>query len=222
MGRRSRSHKGLPARAFLKTYIWTACAARRKAGPRLGCTGRNGAGNAATSGAGRRFFKAWTWLVDGMAALGTILIGVLMLVICADVVARNLMGSSLPLVSELGALLLVMIVYLQLATTLRHDRMPRSDFLLIALERNSPLRRRIIRSLFDVVTALSLGVIAWSTLGILGKGPVFRRVHRGHGCSNAADLCSGGNSGGDDGGLRAGAVAGGDGSGRAHSGEHAV
>jgi len=129
----------------------------------------NGAGNAAPSGAGRRFFKAWTWLVDGMAALGTILIGVLMLVICADVVARNLMGSSLPLVSELGALLLVMIVYLQLATTLRHDRMPRSDFLLIALERNSPLRGRIIRSLFDIVTALSLGVIAWSTLGILGK-----------------------------------------------------
>lgn len=129
----------------------------------------SGSNQQATSGAERGLLKVWVWLVDGMAALGTILIGVLMVVICADVVARNLMGSSLPLISELGALLLVMIVYLQLATTLRHDRMPRSDFLLIALERNSPLRGRVIRGIFDIVTALSLAVIAWSTLGILGK-----------------------------------------------------
>lgn len=108
-------------------------------------------------------------LVDGFAAVGTVMIGVLMVVICADVIARNLMGSSLPLISEFGALLLVMIVYLQLATTLRHDRMPRSDFLLIALERASPGPSRFLRALFDLVTAIALGVIAWSTLGIFGR-----------------------------------------------------
>lgn len=108
-------------------------------------------------------------LVDGFAAVGTVMIGVLMVVICADVIARNLMGSSLPLISEFGALLLVMIVYLQLATTLRHDRMPRSDFLLIALERASPGPARFLRALFDLVTAIALGVIAWSTLGIFGR-----------------------------------------------------
>ena len=59
--------------------------------------------------------------VEGLAALGTILIGFLMLIICADIVARNLMGSSLPLITELGALTLVMIVYLQLAATVRAD-----------------------------------------------------------------------------------------------------
>lgn len=123
----------------------------------------------APSAARRGVLHGWSFLVDGMAALGTVLIGVLMAVICADVVARNLMGASLPLVSEFGALLLVMIVYLQLATTLRHDRMPRSDFLLIALDKALPLPGRIIRGVFDLITALSLGVIAWSTLGILSK-----------------------------------------------------
>ncbi len=117
----------------------------------------------------RGAIRGWNMLVDGMAAFGTVLIGVLMAVICADVIARNLMGASLPLVSEFGALLLVMIVYLQLATTLRHDRMPRSDFLLIALERVTPMPARIIRGLFDLVTAVALGVIAWATLGILTK-----------------------------------------------------
>lgn len=121
------------------------------------------------SAARRGVLYGWGLLVDGMAALGTVLIGVLMGLICADVVARNLMGASLPLVSEFGALILVMIVYLQLATTLRHDRMPRSDFLLIALDKALPLPARLIRGAFDLVTALALGVIAWSTLGILGK-----------------------------------------------------
>lgn len=71
--------------------------------------------------------RLWRWAVDGLAALGTLLIGVLMLLICADILARNLMGSSLPLISELGALTLVMIVYLQLAATVRADRLPRTE-----------------------------------------------------------------------------------------------
>nr|WP_272210295.1 TRAP transporter small permease subunit [Marinicella sp. W31]MDC2876163.1 TRAP transporter small permease subunit [Marinicella sp. W31] len=55
------------------------------------------------------------------------LILVLMLVISADIFMRNLLGASLPLVSELGALLLVMIVSLQLATTIRADRLARTE-----------------------------------------------------------------------------------------------
>ena len=39
-----------------------------------------------------RLARLWRWLVDGLAALGTMLIGVLMLIICADIVARNLPG----------------------------------------------------------------------------------------------------------------------------------
>lgn len=129
----------------------------------------NDSSNLTPPASGRGALRSWALLVDGMAAMGTILIGVLMLIICADVVARNLLGASLPLISEFGALILVMIVYLQLAATLRHDRMPRSDFLLMAVEKMFPLPARIIRAIFDLVTALSLGVIAWATLGILTK-----------------------------------------------------
>ncbi len=72
--------------------------------------------------------RIWHVFVDGLAALGTALILVLMTIICADIVVRNGMGSSLPLISELGALLLVMIVALQLATTIRADRLARTEF----------------------------------------------------------------------------------------------
>lgn len=97
------------------------------------------------------------------------MIGVLMLIICADVVARNLLGSSLPLVSELGALMLVMIVYLQLAATVRADRLARTEIFYSAFRASRPRAGAILSALFDAVGAAVVGGIAWSTLGILGK-----------------------------------------------------
>jgi hypothetical protein len=45
----------------------------------------------------------WNGFVDGSARhWAPILIGVLMLIICADVAVRNIMGGSLPLISEAG------------------------------------------------------------------------------------------------------------------------
>ncbi len=120
--------------------------------------------------AGRRApVRAWAWLVDGLAALGTVMIGVLMLIICADVVARNLMGSSLPLVSELGALMLVMIVYLQLAATVRADRLARTEIFLTGFRRAWPRTGAVLSALFDMAGAAAVGGIAWATVGILGK-----------------------------------------------------
>ena len=113
--------------------------------------------------------RAWVWLVDGLAALGTVMIGVLMLIICADVVARNLMGSSLPLVSELGALVLVMIVYLQLAATVRADRLARTEIFYTAFRTARPRAGAVLSALFDAVGAAVVGGIAWSTVGILGR-----------------------------------------------------
>ena len=110
--------------------------------------------------------RVWGWLVDGLAALGTVMIGVLMLIICADVVARNLLGSSLPLVSELGALVLVMIVYLQLAATVRADRLARTEVFFTAFRMNWPRAGAVLAALFDAVGAAVVGGIAWSTVGI--------------------------------------------------------
>lgn len=118
---------------------------------------------------GRYLVKFWKWIVEGLAVLGTLLIGVLMVIICADIVFRNLFGSSLPLVSELGALLLVMIVYLQLAATIRADRLARTEIFLPVMQSKFPKIGNWIAALFDLVGAALIGLIAWSTINILEK-----------------------------------------------------
>jgi len=116
-----------------------------------------------------RVHGAWNLLVDGLGALGTVLIGVLMLLICADVVVRNLVGASLPMVSEAGALTLVMIVYLQLATTIRHDRLARADLFYGAFKLRFPRSGAVLGALYDLVACGALGVIAWSTVTIVQR-----------------------------------------------------
>lgn len=111
----------------------------------------------------------WHRVVNGLAAVGTVLIGVLMLIICADIVARNVFGSSLPLISELGALTLVMIVYLQLAATVRADRLAKTEIFFYAFRSKWPRAGALLAAVFDVVGALMIGLIALSTIRILGK-----------------------------------------------------
>ncbi len=113
--------------------------------------------------------RAWARVVEGLAALGTILIGFLMLIICADIVARNLMGSSLPLISELGAMTVVMIVYLQLAATVRADRLARTEIFFASLRDKHPRAGAILAAFFDLGGALLIGVIAWATIRVLSK-----------------------------------------------------
>src|SRR5688500_15271706 len=77
--------------------------------------------------------RAWKLLVDGLAVIATAFIAVLMIVICSDIVARNGMGASLPLVSELGAMIVVLIVALQLPSAVSADRLARVEMLMDAL-----------------------------------------------------------------------------------------
>jgi len=113
--------------------------------------------------------RIWHVIVDGLAALGTALILVLMVIICADIVVRNGLGSSLPLVSELGALLLVMIVALQLATTVRADRLARAEFFYGGFRKSHPKAGSLLSFLFNLVGAGMIGGIAWSSIRILEK-----------------------------------------------------
>jgi TRAP-type C4-dicarboxylate transport system permease small subunit len=113
--------------------------------------------------------RVWAFITESLAVLGTVMIGVLMIIICADIVFRNLFGSSLPLVSELGALLLVMIVYLQLAATIRADRLARTEIFTTPLQRRSPRFAHWLEAGFDLVGAAMIGLIAWSTINILEK-----------------------------------------------------
>lgn len=113
--------------------------------------------------------RLWTRAVDGLAALGTLMIVILMTMICADVVARNVIGGSLPLISELGALTLVMIVYLQLGTTIRNDRLARTDFFFALLDARSPRATAFVSGIWHLVGIAVCAGIAWSTWGILAK-----------------------------------------------------
>jgi TRAP-type mannitol/chloroaromatic compound transport system permease small subunit len=113
--------------------------------------------------------RVWGYLVDGLAALGTVMIGGLMVIICADIVARNVLGRSLPLISELSALTLVMIVYLQLATTIRHNRLVRADILISGIGIRFPRLRVVLETVFDILGAIVIAILAWSTIGILER-----------------------------------------------------
>lgn len=113
--------------------------------------------------------RLWVALVDGTAALGTVMICLLMLMISADILARNIVGGSLPLISELGALTLVMIVYLQLGTTIRHNRLARIEFFLHWLEGRSPRALALVNGLWELAGAAVCAAIAWSTLGIFRR-----------------------------------------------------
>lgn len=111
--------------------------------------------------------RGWAWVVDGLGALGTLMIGVLMAIICADIFARNIFGGSLPLVSELGAMIVVMIVALQLATTVRANRLARTDIFLAPLAEKRPRAGAALSAVFDAAGAVLLGLAAWASVSVL-------------------------------------------------------
>lgn len=113
--------------------------------------------------------RGWAFVVDGLAALATFFIGILMLIICADIVFRNGFGSSLPLVSEIGALLVVMIVALQLASAIRADRLARVEIVLGVLSLKAPRLGEFLKAIFAVAGAAMLGMVAWASIRILEK-----------------------------------------------------
>ncbi len=129
-------------------------------GSRADDTGPRGIGSLA---------RAWNRGVDGLGALGTIMIVFLMVIIVADVAVRNLVGASLPLIAELGALTVVLIVFLQLAAAVRNDRLASTDFVLEAVSRGRPRFALAIRALWDLVGAALCAGIAWASWAILWR-----------------------------------------------------
>ena len=113
--------------------------------------------------------RGWARLGDGLGAVSTLLIALLMLLICTDAFARNVFGGSLPLVSELGASLLVVIVYLALATTIRHNRLARTDVFLGWLSRKSPRAAAVLSAVYDLVGAVVLALIGWAGMLTLAR-----------------------------------------------------
>lgn len=108
-------------------------------------------------------------LVDGLNAVGSIVIVAVMAMMCGDVLMRNLAGRPLDGVAELAAASIVVIVFLQLPATLRHDRMSRAEMFLDPLLVRSPAAGRALRALFSIVGSLCCAGIAVASWPLLAR-----------------------------------------------------
>ena len=114
------------------------------------------------------------WIADGMNAVGSILIMVVMLLICADVLGRNLLGKPIHGVSELVAMSIVAIVFLQLASTLRAGRMSRAELFIDTFAVKHPRAASVLQFTFDVMGVFVFVVIVTATW------PIFERAWSGN------------------------------------------
>lgn len=106
-------------------------------------------------------------LGKALNALGTVWIIALMVLINTDVLGRNLLGAPVRGVTELVALSIVGIVFLQLADTLYSGRFTRAEVLLERLKRSRPVLAARLQALFHLVGAALMGIILWAAWGPL-------------------------------------------------------
>lgn len=101
-------------------------------------------------------------LYDAMAAIGTIWIFGLMLLIMADVLGRNLFGYPVTGVAEIAARSVVAIVFLMLPASALRGNMIRADFLIGRIRRLSPGLVRALDAGFALIGVAIFLCIAWS------------------------------------------------------------
>ncbi len=103
-------------------------------------------------------------LLGAMNALGTVWIFALMLLINSDIIGRELFRAPVRGTSELIALSIVGIVFLQLAHTLAVGRVTRSDVLIEGLLQRRPAFGRALQGLFHLAGAALLGIIFYGSV----------------------------------------------------------
>lgn len=101
-------------------------------------------------------------LYDAMAAIGTVWIFGLMLLIMADVLGRNLLAHPVTGVAEIAARSVVAIVFLMLPASALRGAMIRADFLVSRVRRFAPGLVKALDAGFALVGAAIFFCIAWS------------------------------------------------------------
>lgn len=96
-----------------------------------------------------------------LAAVGTVWIFLMMLLIVADVLGRNFFDAPITGVAEFAARSVASIVFLQLAAAVCSGRMTRSDFLLRIIGKRSPAAFKGLEVFNVVVGALLFFALAW-------------------------------------------------------------
>lgn len=122
-------------------------------------------------------------IVDGFNAVGGVLILLVMVLVGADIVARDAFNAPIHGVSELVGASVIMIVFSQLASTLRHQRMSRADIFLDGFLMRRPRAGHVLRAAFGLAGAFVCGVLvyaswpklaaAWQTAEFIGVEGIF-------------------------------------------------
>jgi TRAP-type mannitol/chloroaromatic compound transport system permease small subunit len=101
--------------------------------------------------------------VDALNGLGSAIIIAIMVLVCADVVGRGLLNQPIDGVAELVALSIIAVLFLQLASTLRHGRMTRADLFIDGFRRRHPLPGGILEALFSLSGIAVCVIIVWAS-----------------------------------------------------------
>jgi C4-dicarboxylate transporter, DctM subunit len=109
------------------------------------------------------------YLIDGLNAVGSVVIAAVMVLMCADVLLRNIANQPIDGVAELVATSIVVIVFLQLPATLRQGRMSRADLFIDPLVQRRPAAGKALRALFSLVGVFACAVIAYATWPVLAR-----------------------------------------------------
>ena len=94
---------------------------------------------------------------------------VLMLLICADIASRSLFNKPLPGVAEIVSLSIVALVFLQLAHTVKIDRMAKVQLFLLVLDKRSPRLATALRLVAQLMGVAVFAIIVDGSYPILMK-----------------------------------------------------
>jgi TRAP-type mannitol/chloroaromatic compound transport system permease small subunit len=89
-------------------------------------------------------------IIDGMNALGSVLIFLVMILVCSDVLMRSAFNAPIDGVAEIVAMTIIVIVFLQLASTLRAGRMSRADLFIDPFRIKHPKAGAGLQTVFDL------------------------------------------------------------------------
>ncbi len=103
-------------------------------------------------------------LLGAMNALGTVWIFALMVLVNSDIIGRELFGAPVRGTTELLALSIVGIVFLQLGHTLMIGRMTRSDMVIESLLQRNPRLGHLLQGIFHLLGAVFLAVVFYGSI----------------------------------------------------------
>jgi TRAP-type C4-dicarboxylate transport system permease small subunit len=115
-----------------------------------------------TADGGGRLLSFGT-VTAALAAIGTVWILFLMIVIVADVVGRAFFQAPILGVAEAARFSIVAIVFLQLPQTLRGGNLTRAELLIDQLHRRTPRLAAAFELVFHLIGAAIFAVIVWTT-----------------------------------------------------------